>query len=585
MKALFTIYKRAYQRKYFKYAILAILFMLMDIMISLLIPYLSKSIIDIAIPNHDLTKVFEIGAIVVGIAIAAVFSTILNNITSQYLATGITADIRNELFNKIQELSLSNVDSITTGKLMTIISSDTSQIQQIMVMSFRVILRAPFTLIGAMVMAYITNQDLFVIVLIAVPVLAIAFVLIFRVASPRFKILQTKIDNLNTKLSETIGGAREVKAFVTALEEEQKFDVVNEDYNNATIKANKIIVIVHPVVVLVSNIAIGAILYFASVMISNNSKTVMAGTIMTYIAYIQQIIMSLTMISTISIIMSRAIVSSERIKALIDVKIDINNDIYAIHQDIKGQIEYRNVNFAYADEDGTTEGKTLNDINLIINPYEMIGVIGSTGSGKTSLVQLIPRMYDVTSGELLIDGMNVKQYHLKTLRKQISLVTQEAIIFEGTFATNIKQGNENATEEELKAAAKFAMATEFIENSIDGYNTHINQAGTNLSGGQKQRLSIARAIIRKPKILILDDSTSAVDAKTEFQIKSNLRTIKDMTVVIVAQKISSIIECDKIIVINNNGRIDGYGSHKELIKTSKVYQEIYASQYGENNER
>lgn len=579
MKALLRIYKKSYQKKYCSFSILAILFIFCDIMISLLIPYLSKSIIDVAIPKNDLSKVYEVGSIVIGIALAAVISTILNNLCAQWVATSIAADIRDELFEKIQELSLSDVDRISTGKLMTIVTNDTNQIQQILLFSFRAILRAPLTLLGAMVMAYITNRDLFIIVLIALPLLAIIFVIIFKKASPLFNILQTKVDNLNTKLSETIGGAREVKAFVTALEELEKFDVVNNEYNEATIKANKAIVLVNPFVILISNIAIGMVLYISSLMINYN-HSYMAGTIMTYISYVQQIIISLTMISTISIILSRAMISAKRIENVLNVKVDIKNSEDLEDIEIKGNIEFKNVSFAYPDEEGRIDGITIKDINFKINQNERIGLIGSTGSGKSSLVVLIPRMYDTLDGEVLIDGVNVRNINISNLRASISFVTQEAIIFEGTFKSNILQGKKDATNEEIEIASKLANANQFIDESINGYDSEVSQGGSNLSGGQRQRLSLARALIRKPKILILDDSTSAVDAKTEKLIKDNLNSITNTTIIIVSQKISSIIDCNKIIVLNNSGQIDGFDNHTNLLKTSVVYQEIYQSQFG-----
>lgn len=584
MKALLRFYTRAYSKKYITYALLAIFCISIDIMVALFIPYLTKSIIDEAIPNHDLTQVYHTGLIVIGIALISVLSTVFNNICAQHIASSISRDLRNESFSKIQKLSLANVDSITTGKLMTIVTNDTSQIQQIIILSFRAILRAPITLIGAMVMAYVTNADLFIIVLLAVIVLATSFTIIFKKASPLFKQLQVKIDNLNSKLSETIGGAREVKAFVTALEEESKFDVVNTDYQKATIKANRIITFVNPVVVLVSNVAIGLVLYFASLIIYKDPTAIMTGTIMTYISYIQQIIHSLMLISTISIFISRGIVSADRIKNLMNVKVDIENNASLI-KEIKGDIEFCNVTFGYYDEDSTEAGETLKNINLKIKNGEKVGIIGSTGSGKTSLVQLIPRLYDVKSGSLLIDGLDIKEYELNNLRKQIAFVTQEAIIFEGTFLSNIKQGNLDASLEEVIEATKSACAFEFISNSVNKFDTEVNQGGVNLSGGQRQRLSIARALVRKPKIMILDDATSAVDAKTEKIIKDNLYKLHDLTVIIVAQKISSIIDADKIIVLNNHGEIDGFGPHQQLLKESRVYQEIYLSQFGgEQNE-
>jgi ATP-binding cassette subfamily B protein len=579
MKSLIGMYRRSYSRKYIFYAIIAIVTLAIDIAISLIIPYYSKQIIDVAIPNGDITLVYSVGLFIVAIALGAVVVTILNNVAAQYLATSITADLRKELFGKIQDLSLANVDKITTGKLLTIVTNDTSQVQMVLVMSFRIMLRAPITFIGAIAMAYITSQDLFVVILIVVPLLSIGFVILFKKATPRFRIMQSKIDNLNTKLGETISGARELKSFVTEMDEQQKFELVNEDFNKAQIYAHKLMAALMPMVTLISNMAIVVILYLAA-MISQRPNMEMSGTVMIYIQYMQQIIMSLMMLSMVSIFVSRAGVSAERIDMVLETEIDIINAVDAHKVDLVGNIQFNNVNFAYSDEFGNIDGITLHDINIDIKAGEMIGIIGSTGSGKTSLVELIPRIYDVIKGEVLIDGVDVRKHNLETLRRQISLVTQSAVIFEGTIASNILQGRDDASYEEMQAAARAAAAEEFINNEALGYDAPVQQNGTNLSGGQKQRLSITRALVRKPKILILDDSTSAVDAKTEALIKENLRNIKGTTVIIVAQKISSIMDCDKIVVLDNNGRVDAYGNHDDIINKSTVYQEIYQSQLG-----
>lgn len=582
MKALLSIYKRSYNKKYLKYSIIAIICIMIDIMAALIIPYLTKDIIDEAIPSGNINQVIRIGLIVLSIALVSVVSTIFNNITAQYISTGIASDIRLEIFDKIQDLSLSNVDQITTGKLMTIVTNDTNQIQQIIVLSFRAILRAPITLVGAMVMAYITNSDLFFIIIIGVVMISISLFFIFKKASPLFSSLQGRIDNLNSKLSETISGAREVKAFVSEIEEEDKFNLVNSNYHVANVKANRIIIMISPLVILVSNILIGLVLYVSSnLILKGNSE--LTGTVMTYISYIQQIINSLMMISTISIIISRAIVSASRYQMLMDVKIDVVSNNHD-EKHISGDILFENVDFGYYDEEDKSLGVTLKNINISIKHKEFIGIIGSTGSGKSSLVGLIPRLYDVSSGNLLIDGINIKEHNLKSLREQISLVTQEAIIFSGTIKDNIIQGKTDASFDEIKHAASIASIDEYISSLPDGYNTHVNQGGTSLSGGQKQRISIARGLIRNPKILILDDSTSAVDANTEEAIKKNLREIKNSTIIIVAQKISSIIDCDKIIVLANDGVVDGFDTHENLLKNSKVYQEIYLSQLGGNQD-
>lgn len=581
MKALLAIYKQAYQKKYLFYSVLAILFMIADIIISLLIPYFSKRIIDEALPTQNLSLVYEVGILVVGIAFAAVLCTVFNNITSQYISTSLTDDLRRKLFMQIQHLSLHQIDELSTGKLMTMVTNDTTQIQHTILLFFRALLRAPITLVGAIVMAYITNQDLFLVILICVPILIIGFVYIFKKASPRFKIIQKRIDDINTQLSQTVEGAREIKAFVSELEEMNQFQTDNEAYHQATVRANKIIVAVSPMVNMVSNIGIGVILYLASWIISKGSNTSMAGSIMTYIAYVQQIIMSLMMISNISIMISRSMVSADRIEEVLKLKTESYHPT-DISREIIGDIVFRDVCFSYADQKDTTMAMTLNHINLHIKAKERVGIIGSTGSGKSTLVQLLPRMYEATSGVIEIDQIPIASWNRSSLRRQISYVTQEAVIFEDSISNNIKQGKQDAGSDEVIRAAKLAQADEFIQQMKEGYDSMVAQEGMSLSGGQRQRLSIARALIRNPKILILDDSVSAVDAKTEEALKNAFHEIKDTTIIMIAQKVSSIRDMDKIIVLSNKGTIDGIGTHQELLKNSAVYQEIVFSQTGGN---
>lgn len=589
MKSLLTLYKRAFQRKYLVYAILAILFMIGDVVIALAIPMITKGIFtEINSGRNDLSYVYQTGLLVVGIAIGAVITTILNNLFAQYLSTKITADLRSELFRKVQDLSFSNVDKITSGALMTVIANDTGQIQQLLMMSFRAILRNPLTLIGALVMAYITNADLFFIILIAVIILGVSISVIISRAARIFVKLQEKNDDLNEKLIESISGAREIKVFGSEKADRNRFKIVNDEYANVVITANKKMALMDPIIILISNLAIGAVLLTASYLVSvytGEARIAMVGTISAYISYLQQIIMSLMMLSMAAISISRAAVSADRIMLVLKTKIDIANaDEPKTGFEMRGDIEFRNVSFGYADEEGTASSNTIEGISLKIKSQSATGVIGSTGSGKTTLVQLIPRLYDVTAGQVLIDGIDVRDIDLRFLRENISFVTQDSLIFSGTLSSNIRQGKEDSTDAEIQTAAAASLADEFAKKAESGYESEVTQGGTNLSGGQKQRLSLARAMIRKPKILILDDSFSAVDAKTEGKIKENLAKQKQQTTIIVAQKIASVRNCDNIIVLNNSGRLDGYGSHEELLKTSEVYREIYVSQFGGNHE-
>lgn len=587
MKDLLNILGRAYKKKYLPFAIFAIIFMLSDVIIGLSIPRMTEGIFtrinkDVLV-NADLEYVIRSGILVILIALFAVITTIFNNIFAQYVATRVTRDIRSELFRKIQELSFSNVDSITSGRLMTTVSNDTNQIQAIIMMSFRAILRSPLTLVGAIIMAYVTNPDLFTIILVAAPALGLAFYFILKNATKTFVEVQQRLDDVNSKLHETVSGAREIKSFVTELDELEKFDQVNDNYMKANIKVHKLMSLLDPAIVLISNLAIAAVLLVSSYLASiytGEDKVQLVGNIAAYISYLQQIILSLMLLSMIAMFVSRGEVSARRINLVLRTVINITNPENAIKPEIIGEIEFKNVSFSYNNVNENDDKLTLNNLNFKIPKNSIVGIIGSTGSGKTSLVQLIPRLYDVTSGEVLIDGVNVKEIDLEYLRKNISYVTQEAIIFSGTIDSNIRQGKVDATKEEIEKAAKLAVADEFIEKFEAGYKSPVNQGGANLSGGQKQRLALARALVRKPKILILDDSVSAVDAKSEALIKDNLRTLKDMTVLIIAQKITSIKDADYIIVLNNTGGLDGFGTHEELLETSEVYKEIYNSQLG-----
>ena len=588
MKSLLKIYKRSYSKKYLIYALLAIIFMIGDVGIALAIPAITKGIFtEINSGRNSLEFVYQTGILVVAVALVAVVTTILNNVFAQHLSTKISRDLRKDLFSKVQDLSFSNVDKITQGTLLTVIANDTNQIQQIIMMSFRAILRSPLTLIGALVMAFVTNKDLLYIILIAVAILGFSIFKIITKAAKIFASLQEKTDDLNEKLIESISGAREIKVFQTEKSDFEKFVKVNDEYTDTIVKANKQMALMDPIIVLISNLAIGAVLLVASYLVSiytGEARIAMVGTISAYISYLQQIIMSLMMLSMVAVSLSRAAVSADRIQLVLNTKIDIiNNDQALKDMEIKGEIEFRDVGFGYIDEDGD-DAKTIDKINFKIDAGSTVGVIGSTGSGKTTLVQLIPRLYDVTTGEVLIDNRNVRDYDLSFLREQISYVTQEPLIFSGTISSNIKQGKETSTHEEMMKAATLASASEFIESNPNQYEHEVNQGGTNLSGGQKQRLSLTRALVRNPKILILDDSMSAVDAKIEAQIKNNLSTLSNQTTIIVAQKIASIRNCDNIIVLDNSGHLDGYGKHEQLLMHSRVYQEIYASQFGGQHE-
>jgi len=582
---LLRLYKRVWATPII--TLLALLLMFGDVMIVLTMPFIMKDIVNIAIPSQDLSLVLEKGLLMVGFALIGIVLAVANNYLAQHISLKVTEEIRNDLFVKIQDFSINNVDRLTTGRLISSVTNDVTQVQQILMMSFRILIRAPLLLIGGIIMAYATSKELFVVILYAIPVIIVFIVIIMKLALPKFKLVQTNLDRLNNNLLENVSASREIKTFVSEDYENRRFTKVNEDHAALSISAGKIIALANPVINIISSVTIAFVVYFGAVLWSRGTETPLngVGDIMAFFSYIQTVLFGLIMLAMMLIFVSRAEVSAKRIIEVLSETIDLINNPNGIKDfKLSGSVEYKNVSFRYAgeiDDDTPAGNMTLKNINLKINPKEVIGVIGSTGSGKSSLVQLIPRLYDVNEGQILIDGIDIKDYDLKELRNQISLVTQETILFSGTVESNILQGKKDATMDEIMEASKYALADEFIQDRENKFQSEVSASGTNLSGGQRQRLSLARAFVRKPAILILDDSTSAVDANSEVKIKNNIKNLsKNMTTIIVAQKISTVKDLDRIIVINNQGMIDGYGTHDELLKTSTVYQEIYQSQYG-----
>jgi ATP-binding cassette subfamily B protein len=542
-----------------------------------------KDVVNYAIANKDLSYALKRSIIMLAIVFVAIICIVLNNLFSQYVSQKVTEEIRNEAFTKIQYLSFNNVDKLTTGRLISTITSDCNQIQQILAMSFRILIRAPLFLIGGLIMAFITSPNLFFIVLVAVPILIIGAGIIMANASKHFRRVQIELDTLNNRLLENVSAAREIKTFVSEEVELTKFEKVNKDYTDVNIKVGKVMAFTDPLISIVTSLAIAGIIYYGAYLLTGTEPVLEGvGDIMASISYVNNVLFGLIMVAMLLIHVSRAEVSARRINELFLEKIDLINDPNAIVDfELNGEIEFKDVSFAYQDEESINENCTLRNINVHIKPNEVVGIIGSTGSGKTTLVQLIPRLYDVTKGELLIDGINIKNYDINELRKQIAFVTQESILFSGTISSNIRQGKEDASIDEMEEAATYAAARNFIQERDNQYESEVLQQGTNLSGGQRQRVSLARAFVRQPKILILDDSTSAVDAKSEALIKDSINKLsKQMTTIIIAQKISTVKDLDKIIVLNNRGQVDGFGTHKELLKTSQVYREIYNSQFG-----
>lgn len=490
-------------------------------------------------------------------------------------STGFANDLRKDMFNKVQKFSFANIDGYNTGSLVTRLTNDITVIQNMIQMLLRMALRSPGMLIGALIMAFVLNPKLALIILFVIPVLSTALFFIVKIGFPRFTMMQKKLDALNIATQENLTNIRVVKSFVREDFEEDKFQKANSELKEKTINAIKVVIFTMPIMTLSMNFTTLAVVYFGG-------KQIIAGTLTTgvltaFINYVVQILISLMMLSMIILNSSRALASLKRIKEVLDTEIDLKDD-EAARKDVhveKGKIEFREVFFRYYKNN---EKWVLENINFTINPGETVGIIGSTGCGKSSLVQLIPRLYDADQGDILVDDVNVKDYSLKHLREGVGMVLQKNVLFTGTIKENLKWGNEEANDETVYKYAEHAQAHGFISSFQEGYETELGQGGVNVSGGQKQRICIARALLKRPKILILDDSTSAVDTATEAKIRESFQNdLKDTTKIIIAQRISSVINADKIIVIDD-GTITGIGTHTELMSNCEAYKEIYYSQ-------
>lgn len=490
-------------------------------------------------------------------------------------SVNFAADIRNDVYKKVQAFSFANIDRFSTGSLVTRLTNDVTQLQNFVNMVLRMALRAPGMMIGALVMSIALEPRLSMIFLVSIPVLLVAIFIITKMGFPRFTRMQTKIDGLNSTVQENITNVRVVKSFVREDHEEQKFAKANRDLKKTGMGAMKVMIFLQPVMSLCMYATIIAAVWFGSKLVMNAGMEV--GNLSAFITYVTQILMSLLMVTMLFMFSSRAMASAKRITEVLDEPLDLNDD-NAAHRELavqKGRVEFKNVGFRYYK---TSEDAVLSDINLTVEPGETAGIIGSTGCGKTTLVSLIPRLYDCDEGEVLVDGVNVKDYSLYHLREGIGMVLQKNVLFSGSISDNLRWGDASADDGQIADAARKAQADMFVKSFPDGYETMLDQGGTNVSGGQKQRLCIARALLKHPKILILDDSTSAVDTATEAKIREAFATeLADATKIIIAQRISSVKDADKIVVMDD-GKITGVGSHAELIENNETYKEIYWSQ-------
>lgn len=560
--------------KYKLHAILAPVTVVAEVLLEIYIPFLMSKIIDVGIKNMDVTYVVKIGGLMVLMAMFSLLFGVLSGRFAAVAATGLAKEVRTGLFHKIQDFSFANIDKFSTASLVTRLTTDVTNTQTAFMMMIRILVRAPIMLISATSMAVSINRQLSTIFFVAIPVLGAAFGLIGTKAFPYFRKLLEKVDSMNSSVQENLIAIRVVKAFVRKDYENNNFKEAATTLRDAQKKAEKLLILGMPMMMFTMNACMIAIVWFGGHFIIKGSMQ--AGEFFSYITYISQVLISLMMMTFVfvGIIMSRA--SIGRIIEVLDEQPDITDDHADKDLSVEdGAISFEKVCFSYAKKG---DNLTLTDVDLKINPGETVGIIGGTGSAKTTLVQLIPRLYDVFSGRILVGGHDVRDYRIGTLRNSVAMVLQKNVLFSGTIKANLKWGNENATDGEIEEACKAAAAHEFIMSFPNGYETDLGQGGVNVSGGQKQRLCIARALLKKPKVIILDDSTSAVDTATDSKIRKAFReNLKGTTTIIIAQRIASVSEADKIIVLND-GRIHAVGTHEELLAGNDIYREVYESQ-------
>lgn len=542
----------------------------------LYLPTLMADIVDIGVVREDTKYIVKVGSLMMLIATLGTLAAITASFLSSRTATAFGRDLRGQVFKRVEAFSLNEFNKIGTSSLITRTTNDITQIQQVIMMSLRMMIRAPMMAIGGIVMAFSKDAKLSLIIVFVIPIIAIRILIMGKKGMPLFEKMQTKLDKLNQVLREKLMGVRVIRAFNREAYEKKRFKDVNYDLTNTSIKVNKIMAVLMPITALMFNFATIFIIWFGAIRVDNG--TMQVGDLMAFIQYIMQIMFALFMMSVMFVMIPRASASALRINEVLNTVAEIK-DLETLNINIprSGVIEFKDVTFSYP----SAEEAILKDISFTAKPGEITAIIGGTGSGKSTLVNLIPRFYDINDGEILVDGVNIKEMSQKNLRNKIGLVPQKVVLFTGTIKENIKYGKTDASDEEISKAAEIAQATEFILNMKDGFDTVIAQGGTNLSGGQKQRLSIARALVRKPQIYLFDDSFSALDFKTDAKLRNALnKEIQNATLIVVAQRVSTVMDAHQIIVLDQ-GKIAGIGGHKELLKTCSVYREIVFSQLSE----
>lgn len=542
-------------------------------MSNLYLPNLMADIVDNGIVKGDTGYIWRTGGIMMLVTIGGTIAAVIGIFFSSQVATGFGKIIRARLFTHVEQFTLHEFDKVSTSSLITRTTNDTTQVQQVLVIMLSIMITAPFTLIAGIILAVNQDVGLSWILVVVIPVLVAAILILMSKAIPMFRIMQTKLDKLNLILDEGLTGVRVVRAFDRQKYEERRFDEANLELTDVAIRVNRLVASLMPIMMFVLNVSSVAILWFGAIRINNGDMQV--GALIAFLQYAMQILFALLMVSMMFIMLPRAAASADRINEVLAIVPEINDaDQVKLADEMKGYVEFQDVTFSYPG----AEQPALSHISFIARPGEVTAIIGGTGAGKSTLVSLIPRFYDIDSGHILVDGVDIREMPQAHLRSKIGFVPQKAVLFSGTIAENIRYGKDDASEEEVRYAAEVAQASDFIAEMHDGFNSVIAQGGTNVSGGQKQRLSIARALVRKPEIYVFDDSFSALDFKTDARLRAALRKeTLDATVLIVAQRVNTVMDADQIIVLDE-GSIAGIGTHRELMRTSEVYREIVSSQ-------
>jgi len=561
-----------HMRKYIKFAVLSPIFMILEVVADIIIPYLMSRIVDVGIANQDVTYVLKIGSIMVVSALIGMTFGVLSSHCGARAGFGFAAEIRQELYKKVQDFSFANLDKFTVPSLVTRLTNDCNTIGQVTMMSLRMAVRAPFLMIFALFMAMRINASLVRVFVVSIPFLIIALTIILSKARPLFLKFQSRVDRVNAIIQENLTAIRVVKSFNRQSYEESRFKERNDSLMNTALKAISLIVFLMPVLNIVVYSTIIAVLWFGGQQVV--AGTMGSGELISFITYITQILMAFMMMSFFFMQLLRGSASVSRVVEILNTESEIKEDPQPLEEISDGSVTFNKVSFRYP----LSKEKTLKNINFHIESGEILGIIGSTGSSKTTLVQLIPRLYDVTEGSVSVGGVDVRKYSIKALRDNVAFVLQNNTLFSGTLRENMKWGKEDATDEEIIWALKQAQAWEFVSKYEEGLDYWVEQGGDNFSGGQKQRLTIARALLKSPKIIILDDSTSAVDMTTDAKIQRAFKEeLKDVTTIIIAQRVSSIQHADRILVMNE-GEVEQIGKHEDLLNNSPIYREIYESQ-------